>query len=107
VHIVTGKVHYASYDSLMKSVSTHFSDPAAARFYSGPGRGEIHVSLEPSVSLKVVEINGDWIRIVLTAPDTTVCVGDPNAKVTRRDTVWVPRVNASGRRQLVSAVAGC
>ena len=107
VQIVPGKVHYASYDSLMQSVSTDFSDPAAARFYDRPGGTGVRVSLEPSHALKVLEPRAGWIRIILTVPDTTECTGDPNATVTRRDTVWVPRVNASGRRQLVSAVAGC
>jgi hypothetical protein len=101
------RVNYASYDSLMKSVSSSFADPEAVRFFNRPAGDSLKISIAPSYSLMVLQTQGNWIRVALTVPDTTVCVGDPKAQVQRRDTAWVPRINASGRRQIISAVAGC
>jgi hypothetical protein len=107
VRIEPPRVNYASYDSLMMSVSSSFADPAAVRFFDRPAGDSLKISLAPSYSLAVLQTRGDWIRVALTMPDTTECVGDPKARVQRRDTVWVPRINASGQRQIISAVAGC
>lgn len=107
VRVDPPRVNYAGYDSLMMSVSSRFADPAGVRFFNRPAGDLLQISIAPSYSLAVLQVQGEWIRVALAVPDTTECVGDPKARVQRRDTVWVPRINASGRRQIISAVAGC
>ena len=107
VRLVPRRVQHVAYDSLLFQYTSDLLNPDAAVFYDKPEGKPVKVSLEPNYSLDVLQVAGEWIRIALAVPDTAECTGDPSATVARRDTVWVPRINKNGYRQLYSAVAGC
>ena len=107
VRIEPNRTIYVDYDALMRQYITQFADVDATRFYTEPDGRRVRVNLSPSYSVRVLETNPEWIRVALTMPDTTACTGNPGARVLRRDTVWVPRVNEEGRRQIAVATAGC
>ena len=107
VRIEPPRVMYADYDSLLLNVSTQFSNDAAVTFFDRPGGRRVAVNLEPSHAVRVIGFDRDWIKVMLTAPDTSACTGNPDAKIIRRDTLWVPRLNTNKDRQLYAATAGC
>jgi hypothetical protein len=107
IRLAAGRTVYHDRDQQMNEFSTDLADPRATEFFASPGGQRVQVDLRPSHMLEVLRINGDWIQVALLRPDTTPCTGDPQLKVQRGDTVWVRRFNAQGKRQLLSAVAGC
>lgn len=107
VRIEPPRVVYADYDSLMLKLSTHFNDPAAARFYDRPNGRRLNLDLKPSHAVRVLGFQGDWIQVMIAVPDTSACTGDPDARIVRRDTAWVPRLNINKTRQIFAATAGC
>jgi hypothetical protein len=107
VHLVPGKSVYHDRDRQLFEYSTSLRDPANTAFFQAPDGQPVSVDLRPSYTLQVLRIDRDWIQVVLMRPDTSACTGNENFRVSKRDTVWVQRFNASGMRQLTSAVAGC
>jgi hypothetical protein len=107
VRLAEGHTVYHDRDEQMYEFSTDLADPQSTDFFAQPGGQRVQVDLRPSHMLEVLRINGDWIQVALLRPDTSPCTGDPQLKVQRGDTVWVRRYNAQGKRQLLSAVAGC
>lgn len=107
VRIESGRTLFQAEDSALLSFSTHFGANEPEAFFDRPAGNRVAVSTSPSANVQVLEVQSDWIRIALTIPDTAECGGDPTAKVLRRDTVWIRRLAANGRRQIVAAVAGC
>ena len=107
VHLVPGKSVYHDRDRQLLEFSTTLTDPANTDFYSTPNGQPMAVDLRPSYTLAVLRVEQDWIQVVLMRPDTSACTGNENYRVTRRDTAWVRRYGASGKRQLTSAIAGC
>ena len=107
VRIVPERVLYADYDSLLLNLSTQFNDPAAVTFFDKPAGQRINMALPASHSVSVIGFQGEWIQVALASPDTSACTGDPEARIQRRDTVWVPRLNTNKRRQIFAATAGC
>ena len=107
VHLVPGKSVYHDRDRQLFDYSTSLRDPANTQFFDAPDGQPVEVDLRPSYTLQVIRIESDWIQVVLMRPDTSACTGNENFRVSQRDTVWVRRFNAGGKRQLTSAVAGC
>ena len=107
VHLVPGKSVYHDRDRQLLEFSTTLTDPANTAFFSAPNGQPVAMDLRPSYTLAVLRVEQDWIQVVLMRPDTSACTGNENYRVTRRDTVWVRRHAASGKRQLTSAIAGC
>jgi hypothetical protein len=107
VQLVPKKSAYHDRDRQMYEYSTSLADYKATEFFDRTRRQRVAIGLGSSHTLQVLDIDGDWIQIVLMQPDTSACTGDEDQRVTRRDTVWVRRFNSRGTRQLTSAVAGC
>jgi hypothetical protein len=107
VELQPDSLQLASYDSLMLTYPSWFTEPAAVTFHRQPNGAVAAFSLEPSYSVHPQSVIGPWIRVHVVVPDTTTCSGDPAAPVQRSATLWVRRVNDNGQRQLWSAVAGC
>ena len=107
VRLVPRKSVYHDRDQQMFEFSTSLTNPAEAEFFDRPHGRRVAVGLRPSHTLRVLRIQNDWIEIVVMQPDTSACTGDEDLDVARRDTLWIRRYDAQGRRQLTSAVAGC
>lgn len=107
VRLVPGKLVYHDADRQMFEFSTSLVNPGATEFFAAPEGPQIHIDLDPSHTLRVVRTYGDWIQVVIMRPDTSACTGDESLNVLSRDTAWVRRYDATGRRQLQSAIAGC
>lgn len=107
VQLVPGKSAYHDRDRQMYQFSTDLVNPQETVLHESPGSRPIGVDLGGSHTLRVLRIQGDWVQVVIMQPDTSACTGDEDLKVTRRDTVWVRKFNAQGKRQLTSAIAGC
>jgi hypothetical protein len=107
VLLVPRESEYHDRDEQMFEFSTSLMNPGETEFFDRPEGNRVAVGLRPSHTLRVLRIEKDWIQIVLMQPDTSACTGDEDLKVARRDTVWVRRYDAQGKRQLTSAVAGC
>jgi hypothetical protein len=96
VRLGGGETVYHDRDQQMFEFSTDLADAENTEFFARPGGQRVQVDLRPSHMLEVLRIEGDWIQ-----------VADPQLEVQRGDTVWVRRLNAQGKRQLHSAIAGC
>ena len=107
VQLVPGRSVYHDRDRQMFEFSTDLANPQDTQLHASPGSAPASVHIGPSHTLRVLRIQGDWVQVVIMQPDTSVCTGDEDLKVTRRDTVWVRKFNAQGKRQLTSAIAGC
>jgi hypothetical protein len=107
VRLVPGKLVYHDVDRQLLEFSTSLVQPEGTEFFAAPNGPQVHVDLAPSHTLQVVRIGGDWIQVVIMRPDTSACTGDESLQVLARDTVWVRRYDATGKRQLQSAIAGC
>lgn len=107
VLLVSDKSVYHDRDQQLFEFSTNLANPAETELFDRPRGSRVAVGLRPSHTLRVLRIEKDWIQIVVMQPDTSACTGDEDLKVARRDTVWVRRYDAQGKRQLTSAVAGC
>lgn len=107
VHLVPGKSIYHDRDRQLFEFSSSLADSAGTEFFATPDGQPVAVDLRPSYTLSVLRVEKDWIQVVLMRPDTSACTGNENYRVARRDTVWLRRYNASGKRQLTSAIAGC
>jgi hypothetical protein len=107
VQLVPGKSVYHDRDQQMSEFSTSLVDPQGTTYYESPQGAEVQPAVGASHTLKVLQIRGDWIRVLIMQPDTSACSGDESVPVRQRDTVWVRRFNAQGKRQLTSAIAGC
>lgn len=107
VRLVPGKLVYHDVDRQMFEFNTSLVDPANTEFYAAPGGQPVAVDLQPSHTLKVLRIDGEWIEVTIMRPDTSACTGDESLFVLSRETLWLRRYDARGKRQLQSAVAGC
>jgi hypothetical protein len=107
VQLVPGKSVYHDRNRQMFEFSTDLVNPQETELHAGPGSRPIGVDMGNSHTLRVLRIQGDWVQVVIMQPDTSACTGDEDTRVTRRDTVWVRKFNAQGKRQLTSAIAGC
>ena len=107
VQLVPNKSVYHDRDRQMFEFSTDLADASSTEFYATPRGARVALDLTPSHTLRVLRVADGWIQVVLMRPDTSPCTGDEGLRVARRDTVWVRRFNAQGKRTLTSAVAGC
>jgi hypothetical protein len=107
VQLVPGKSVYHDRNRQMFEFSTDLVNPQETELHTSPRSRPIGVDMGNSHTLRVLRIQGDWVQVVIMQPDTSACTGDEDLRVTRRDTVWVRKFNAQGKRQLTSAIAGC
>lgn len=107
VYHAPGKSVYHDRDAQMREFSTTLANPDSAELFLVPGGRPLRVDMSAGHTLRVLQIEDDWIQVLLMRPDTSACTGNEGLRVARRDTVWVRRFDAHGKRQLTSAVAGC
>ena len=113
VYLMPGDAEYKSYDEQILEHISWFEEPDRVELFDRPNGRRIRFPLERAADgasgyeLKVLSIRGSWIEVQLTVPDTSGCVGDPQAKVERQTRAWVRRHDRRGRYQIAYGAAGC
>ena len=113
VYLMPGRAEYKSYDQQILEHITWFEEPESVELFDRPNGRRIRFPLKRAADgasnyeLKVLSINGSWIEVQVTVPNTSGCDGDPAAKVERRTRAWVRRHDRRGRYQIAYAPAGC